>query len=118
MTEFTPGPWYVGKWFDEANGVAILSIANSLVAVSKYLGGTAQAKTNARLIAAAPDTAAERDRLQKLIIDFQEWCRVERGALGAIDGYDYDSGQEYGLRRAEIAIGQLNVLAKAKESAS
>ncbi len=53
---------------------------------------------------AAPDTVAERDRLQKLIIDFQEWCRVERAALGAIDGYDYDSGQEYGLRRAEIEV--------------
>lgn len=59
---------------------------------------------HAEFIAAAPDTAAERDRLQKLITDFQEWCRVERAALGAVDGYDYDSGQEYGLRRAEIEI--------------
>ncbi len=46
----------------------------------------------------------EVERLRELIADFQEWCSTERAALGAIDGYDYDSGQEYGLRRAEIEI--------------
>lgn len=43
-------------------------------------------------------------RLRKLIADFYDWCQHERSALGAVDGYDYNSGQEYGLRRAEIEI--------------
>ncbi len=34
------------------------------------------------------------------------WCGVERQKLGAIDGYDYRSGEEYGLRRAEIEIAR------------
>ena len=62
------------------------------------------------------DTVAERDQLRKLVTDFQEWCRTERGALGAVDGYDYDSGQEYGLRRAEIEIEKrLKALATKQE---
>ncbi len=32
------------------------------------------------------------------------WCAQERSLLGAVDGYNYSSGQEYGLRRAEIEI--------------
>lgn len=36
----------------------------------------------------------------------EEWCAVARANIGAIDGYDYRSGEEYGLRRAEIEIGK------------
>lgn len=36
--------------------------------------------------------------------DAAEWCAVERNKLGAIDGYDYRSGEEFGLRRAEIEL--------------
>lgn len=32
------------------------------------------------------------------------WCEQERGKIGAIDGYDYRSGEEYGLRRAELHL--------------
>jgi hypothetical protein len=34
--------------------------------------------------------------------DFEQWCLSAREKLGAIDGYDYRSGEEYGLRRAEL----------------
>ncbi len=33
-----------------------------------------------------------------------EWCQIEREKIGAIDGYDYRSGEEYGLRRAQIEL--------------
>ncbi len=46
----------------------------------------------------------DNERLRKLIADFRDWCEHERYSLGAVDGYDYSSGQEYGLRRAEIEI--------------
>jgi hypothetical protein len=40
--------------------------------------------------------------LQELL----DWCQQEREKLGAVDGYDYRSGEEYGLRRAQIEIGK------------
>lgn len=35
------------------------------------------------------------------------WCDGERAKLGALDGYDYLSGEEYGLRRAQIQAEKL-----------
>ncbi len=46
----------------------------------------------------------EIEQLRKLVAGLQDWCRVERHGLGNVDSYDYSSGQEYGLRRAEIEI--------------
>ena len=46
----------------------------------------------------------ERERLRAALEDLANWCEAERSNLGAIDGYDYSSGQEYGLRRAQIEI--------------
>jgi hypothetical protein len=40
------------------------------------------------------------DQMRSLV----EWCEIEREKIGAIDGYDYRSGEEYGLRRAQIEI--------------
>lgn len=42
----------------------------------------------------------EREVLENLA----DWCRREREKIGAVDGYDYRSGEEYGLRRAQIEI--------------
>ena len=39
-----------------------------------------------------------RDAMQR----FTDWCDTERHKLGAVDGYNYSSGEEYGLRRAAI----------------
>ena len=69
MTEQTPaaptlGPWKAGLFERADNGVPIYTVSTgSKVAVAKYLGGTAVAHQNAHLIAAAPETARERDRL-------------------------------------------------------
>lgn len=32
------------------------------------------------------------------------WCATERHRLGGVDGYDYKSGEEFGIRRVEIQI--------------
>jgi hypothetical protein len=40
----------------------------------------------------------------KELLALAEWCRIERERLGAIDGYDYRSGEEFGLRRAQNEI--------------
>ena len=36
-----------------------------------------------------------------------DWCAYERSLLGAVDGYDYNSGVEFGLRKAEIYLRAL-----------
>lgn len=38
------------------------------------------------------------------VLQLAEWCRIEREKLGAIDGYDYRSGEEFGLRRVQNEI--------------
>ena len=59
-TQHTPGPWHVNGseitpaiWVEESDGKRICTIKPS-----------EQDASNARLIAAAPETAAERDRLR------------------------------------------------------
>ena len=52
----TPGPWTTtGKWDEQGKGVAINHSKGWTLAHTHYLGGTASATANARLIAAAPD---------------------------------------------------------------
>jgi hypothetical protein len=44
------------------------------------------------------------------------WCSDERCKLGGVDGYDYRSGEEFGIRRVEIQIEK--ALAKCRPSGS
>lgn len=61
------------------------------------------------------DAAQERIRvLESKLADAAEWCAIERGKLGAVDGYDYHSGEEYGLRRAEIELRRRAALSTAR----
>ncbi len=53
---------------------------------------------------ACDECAAEIERLRADLQDFGSWCENERTKLGALDGYDYRSGEEYGLRRAQIEL--------------
>lgn len=46
-------------------------------------------------------------RLQAALQEAANWCEQERYKLGAIDGYDYRSGEEHGLRRAQIELERL-----------
>jgi hypothetical protein len=59
----TPGPWSVGEWDDRTNGWSIN--APSGIASALYLGGTAPAKANARLIAAAPELLAALEEITR-----------------------------------------------------
>lgn len=52
---------------------------------------------NALRLAAKPDEDGP-------LLQLAEWCRIEREKIGAIDGYDYRSGEEFGLRRAQNEI--------------
>lgn len=38
------------------------------------------------------------------LADIAEWFRIEREKIGNVDGYDYRSGEEFGLRRGQIEI--------------
>lgn len=84
MSKHTPGPWHVGAEFgvDELRprililrSVAYVEGASPTTYIIGEVGyptaigntvGAAERKANARLIAAAPETAAERDRLKEI----------------------------------------------------
>lgn len=57
-----------------------------------------------RHVAITTSQQAEIERLQAALEDAASWCENERAMLGAVDGYDYHSGEEYGLRRAQIEL--------------
>ena len=61
MTEHTPGPWVIARGKNVLIGPCP---GRAVVKTINYLG--AEDTANARLIAAAPDTAAERDRLKAI----------------------------------------------------
>lgn len=44
------------------------------------------------------------DAMREALESLSDWCATERANLGAVDGYDYRSGEEFGLRCAEIEI--------------
>jgi hypothetical protein len=62
----TPGPWELDDYDERCNGWAIRG-DELQVAVALYLGGTALAKRNARLIAAAPELLQELKRAKSVI---------------------------------------------------
>lgn len=73
------------------------------VCISADAGETA-AKLIETLTTSLAAASARIGELETFLRDFADWCNVERHKLGAVDGYDYRSGEEYGLRRAEIEI--------------
>ncbi len=69
MSKHTPGPWKVDplnywKIIQEGSGLDICSL----------LGNRANIEANVRLIAAAPETAAERDRYKTAFESSDEQC--------------------------------------------
>jgi hypothetical protein len=55
-----------------------------------------------RILSALYTHPAPPSGIVEALKDFEQWCLSAREKLGAIDGYDYRSGEEYGLRRAEL----------------
>lgn len=47
------------------------------------------------------------ERLRSQLEILLAWCTTERDHLGGVDGYDYKSGEEYGIRRVEIQIAKI-----------
>ena len=69
MAEHTPGPWRVFTTKDGTKVIGIGELNGAGVAdcgFGVWRGGSKEALANARLIAAAPETAAERDRLREV----------------------------------------------------
>lgn len=68
MTEHTPGPWHIdwnGGMAPRILGVRAPGLVREIADVRFHNGSDdPQVHANARLIAAAPETAAERDRLK------------------------------------------------------
>ena len=73
MTEHTPGPWTIRRalnptdgGFDYAVGAVVNGKERCIIEAFAVIGEGVRvnAEANARLIAAAPETAAERDRLR------------------------------------------------------
>ncbi len=52
----------------------------------------------------SPARAGSKPEVSAALSDAAEWCEVERHKIGNVDGYSYDSGQEYGLRLAQIEL--------------
>lgn len=89
-TNHTPGPWKKGKRQPENHAVNVLDERGFLVAQARAAGGGwSEAAANAALIAAAPETAAERDRLKRdlsELLDDKNMPRryIQRGGVGYI----------------------------------
>lgn len=76
MSKHTPGPWFV----DAHNNVLA---EGCLVAFPSVAAGLEKQEANARLIAAAPETAAERDRLKEInaeLLAAAQWVIRNPGA--------------------------------------
>lgn len=48
-------------------------------------------------------------RTDELLKSIEEKLDSEAMSLGAVDGYDYNSGVEYGLRLAAIIVGKARI---------
>lgn len=101
----TPGPWQVSAPEDEYDTWLVLCSAHYEVAhiARRYTNGErneAIEVENARLIAAAPETAAERDRLKE--INAELLAALEKIAE-VCNGYDLEAGWACKTARAAIA---------------
>lgn len=66
-----------------------------------------------------PVQGGKAEAVREALESISDWCSNERGLIGAVNGYDYRSGEEYGMRRAEIEIiKRLKALPAASQPAS
>lgn len=111
--QHTPGPWVLKRRAKPFHGVANIRDSAgrricSFTAHRNHAGYcNAEHEANARLIAAAPETAAERDRLKAINAELLEACKavVERS-----EGKLYNTDQETGETFVNLL---LNAIAKA-----
>jgi hypothetical protein len=49
-------------------------------------------------------TRKAHDTIIEVLKELSNWCETARYSLGAVDGYDHRSGEEFGIRRVELQI--------------
>jgi len=81
-----------------AEGTAALAMKHRDEAEAKL------AEAKIALEAPTKEEIALRAQARKALADLSNWCETERYKLGGIDGYDYRSGEEFGIRRVELQI--------------
>jgi hypothetical protein len=100
ITQHTPGPWITSR---EGNGLIVATESPNPMypgigyIVAKTIGNGEQDNANARLIAAAPETAAERDSL-----------KAENDRLKDVEFNYQQAGEE--LKRTAIQLERLKAL--------
>jgi hypothetical protein len=117
----TPGPWRVSNARPtKVRGFDILAGYVKIVA-SAHLGhdlykDQAEREANARLIAAAPETAAERDRLKEVNAELLEVlrltadqalrCEIPEGYGPEFRSEEWDAGYDAAISSARAAISK------------
>jgi len=96
MSDHTPGPWRVGK--GKKRIYCKYGHVADVHGVDNITGGTAEA--NARLIAAAPETAAERDHLKKINADLLELVKLIDGVQCNLPEWWYKNGYNTEIKAA------------------
>ena len=66
MTQHTPGPWVTDNGHAERDGIQIWDSVHGWIIADVVNDQHGNGEANAALIAAAPETAAERDRLRQV----------------------------------------------------
>ena len=116
MSKHTRGPWYLGHadiTDHEYDGI-IRNIAGNPVASVGFGYSKETAFANARLIAAAPETSAERDRLKALCGEMLDALRKSNRALSTLA--DHTDDDRMSQRTFEYLLGKNNdAIAKAEE---
>ena len=56
------------------------------------------------------------ERIEDGLKQLEVWCETQGQSLGAVDGYDYNSGLEYAFRSAAIEISKRRKELKDKPS--
>lgn len=101
----TPGPWVYSFESVDPEWAVVTTVGGSVIA---NVNSDHRQEANARLIAAAPETAAERDRLKEVNADLlaalkQFRTKVYNAAL--ISGMDHEWATE-ACSRADAAIAK------------
>jgi len=121
MSKHTPGPWII-DWnisrldvFSADAATLVATIRRSTLSA----GLDDVAKANARLIAAAPETAAERDRLREVNAELLAALRIAEAALSDIGDADREPGDDVAWceQRAAQAIPIARTALARKEKA-
>jgi hypothetical protein len=105
MTKHTPGPWHYQPELNLVSGDDWTVCYIPTVERRDYRRGEEEA--NARLIAAAPEIAAERDRLHQVNADLVEALKLAIDDLYHLTGRMEDAGSyDHTINQGNVAIAK------------